>query len=132
MGGKVNIFFLDFSMVFDTTSSKILLEKLLKYGLDEQKARWTENELNGRAQRVVVSGAVWREGSNKQSVPGPLLGPVCFTSLTIWMMGQRAPSLIHGWHRTGGSVQLTRRLRSAHTAALLAHPGGRQPPALCH
>ena len=50
-------------MVFDTTSSKILIEKLLKYGLDEQKARWIENE-NGWAQRVVVSGAVWLEGSN--------------------------------------------------------------------
>ena len=59
----MNIFFLDFSMVFDTTSSKILIEKLLKYGLDEQKARWIENK-NGRAQRVVVSGAVWLEGSN--------------------------------------------------------------------
>lgn len=123
---------LDFSMVFDTISSKILREKLLKYGLDEQKERWIKNELNGQAQRVLVRGAVCLEASSKQSVPGSLLGPVCFTSLTIQTMGQRASSRTHGWHRTGGGVQLTRGPHSAHTAAPLAHPGGRQPPALCH
>lgn len=40
-------------MVFDTTSSKIFLEKLLKYGLDEQiwMQKWTENCLNGQVKR---------------------------------------------------------------------------------
>lgn len=90
---------LDFSMVFDTISSKILREKLLKYGLDEQKERWIKNELNGRAQRVLVRGAVCLEASSKQSVPGSLLGPACFTSLTIQTMGQRASSRTHGWHK---------------------------------
>lgn len=49
--------FLDFSKAFDTVSPKILTEKLLKYGLDEQAVRWIKNWVNGWAQRIVVSGA---------------------------------------------------------------------------
>jgi len=33
----------------------MLVEKLMNYGLNEQIVRWTENWLNGQAQRVVVS-----------------------------------------------------------------------------
>ncbi|KAK4829841.1 hypothetical protein QYF61_006851 [Mycteria americana] len=35
-----------------TASCKIFIDKLLMYGLDEQTVRWTENWLNGWAQRV--------------------------------------------------------------------------------
>ena len=53
---------LDFSKAFDTVSHNVLLQKLRKCGLDEWSVRWIENWLNGRAQRVVISGAEsdWR------------------------------------------------------------------------
>jgi len=52
----VNVVYLDFSKAFDTVSHNILLGKLRKCGLDECSVRWIENWLNGRAQRVVISG----------------------------------------------------------------------------
>jgi len=57
-GRAVDVVYLDFSKAFDTVSHNILLAKLRKCGLDEWSVRWMENWLNGRAQRVVISGAV--------------------------------------------------------------------------
>jgi len=56
-GRAVDVVQLDFSKPFDTVSHNILLGKLRKYGLDEWSVKWIENWLNGRTQRVVVSGA---------------------------------------------------------------------------
>ena len=42
-GRAVDIVYLDFSKAFDTASCKILIENLLKYGLDEQTVKWIEN-----------------------------------------------------------------------------------------
>ena len=47
----VNIVYLNFSKAFNTISHKVLIEKLLKYGLDEDTVRWIENWLNGWAER---------------------------------------------------------------------------------
>jgi len=57
-GRAVVVVYLDFSKAFDTVSHNILLRKLRKCGLDEWSVRWIENWLNGRTQRVVISGAV--------------------------------------------------------------------------
>jgi len=54
-GRSVDIVYLDFSKAFDTVSQNILKGKLRKCGLDERSVRWTENWLNGRTQRVVIS-----------------------------------------------------------------------------
>jgi len=56
-GRAVDVLCLDFSKAFDTVFHNILLGKLRKYGLDEWSVKWIENWLNGRTQRVVVSGA---------------------------------------------------------------------------
>jgi len=54
----VDVVCLDFSKAFNTVSHNILLGKLRKCRLKEWTVRWIENWLNGRAQRVVISGAV--------------------------------------------------------------------------
>ncbi|GAB0183775.1 mitochondrial enolase superfamily member 1 [Grus japonensis] len=80
-GRAVDVVYLDFSKAFDTVSHNILIGKLRKSGLDERTVRWTENWLNGRAQRVVISSAEssWRPAAG--SVPkGSVLGPVLFNT----------------------------------------------------
>lgn len=51
-------------------SHKILIKKLLKYQLDEQAVRYTENRLNSQTQRVVTSGRKygWSIGVNTGSI----------------------------------------------------------------
>jgi len=61
-GRAVEAVYLDSSKTFDAVSHNLLLGKLRKCGLDEWTVRWIENWLNGRAQRVVISGTdcTWR------------------------------------------------------------------------
>lgn len=46
----------------NTVSKKIMIEKLITYGLDEQTVRWIENQINNWAQRLLICGAKssWR------------------------------------------------------------------------
>nr|XP_009933440.1 PREDICTED: podocalyxin-like protein 2 [Opisthocomus hoazin] len=49
---------MDFRKAFGIVSHNILIDKLLKHGLDEQTARWIEAWLNGWAQRVVARSLI--------------------------------------------------------------------------
>lgn len=42
----MGVAYLDYSKAFDTVSHRILKEKQMKHGLNEQAMRWTENWLN--------------------------------------------------------------------------------------
>lgn len=62
MRGELDIVYLDFSIVSDTVSHNIFIDKLRKYELDEQMVTWTENWLSSQGQNVAINGtkASWR------------------------------------------------------------------------
>jgi len=61
-GRALDIAYLFFIEVFDIVCYKILKEKLMKCGLDEQTVKWIKNWLHGQTQRVVISNteSSWR------------------------------------------------------------------------
>ena len=68
-GQAVDVVYLDFSKAFDTVPHNILVEKLAAHGLDGCTLCWMKHWLDGRAQRVVVSGVE----SSWQSVTSGIL-----------------------------------------------------------
>lgn len=63
MGGRAMVVVdLDFNKAFGTVSHDTFISKLRKCGLDQWTVKWVDKPLNGRGQRVMISGteSSWR------------------------------------------------------------------------
>ena len=79
MGHSVDMFYLDFSKSFDLVPHRRLLVKLQGLGIQGKVARWVEEWLSDRKQRVVLNGEVSDWGDILSGVvQGSVLGPTLF------------------------------------------------------
>ena len=71
--------FLDLKKAFDTVSHKVLLKKLLHYGLDRPVIKWFENYLSDRSQVLCFDNHFSSPKSITCGVPqGSIIGPLLF------------------------------------------------------
>ena len=78
--GQINgVVFIDLKKAFDTVDHSILIDKMRRYGLNEQTLNFFTSYLENRSQRCFVNGHLSQKVSVRCGVPqGSILGPLLF------------------------------------------------------
>ena len=78
--GQINgVVFIDLKKAFDTVDHLIVIDKLRRYGLNEQTLNFFTSYLENRSQRCFVNGHLSQKVSVRCGVPqGSILGPLLF------------------------------------------------------
>ena len=76
---KILAIFLDFKRAFETINRNIPLQKLLKYGIENEELMWFRSYLTNRKQITRVNNTESSPIENKYGVPqGSILGALLF------------------------------------------------------